>query len=366
MSKLKSYLWQLLALTAVAITAIAFSAKISNGDDFFYNPMPRETLRNEQMAIEHLPFVVENFFIVGCRNKTDKVGYKCKFALTESEIIAINENLVKINLLLKECGDFIKQNGCVLPIDPQIRFELFNPYLEKLEKISEMEKIILEIVFLQLGLFETEYGIDDTLKDRDPEFFQYLRDLQSWLYSNFEPPLRTAYDTILAYRQGEELLQIFTSKGFILEGNSNKKGECASFLNKIKEIKNYSFIKPDGTPLTKEEMQKLTADDFRMDNPDKPPKVKWFPLSLNQHDFIACIFRDNPSILIKNEKVIEAYFIGIPEKPLSGIIMENSMNPDITPIEIRWFDENGKKHLMWHPQTIFPLDFFPPASNSIY
>ena len=165
-------------------------------------------------------------------------------------------------------------------------------------------------------------------------------------------------------------MQIFVSKGFVLEGNSNSKNECVPFitpfLNKVKEIKNYPLIKPDGTPLTPEEMKKLTAEDFRIDNPDNPPKIKWFPLSLNQNGFIACIFRDNPLIESANEKIMEAYFIGVPQKPLSEIVMENCLNKDITPIEMRWFSEDGKKHIMWHPQCVYPLDFFPPVSNSIY
>src|SRR3989338_11368663 len=117
MLKLKVVLLQWLIFAVVAATAIAFSVKISKGDNFFYNPLPQEILRNERMTIENLPFVVENFFIVGCINRTDKVNYKCKFALTGDEIIAVKENLTEIKSSLNECEKFFKENGYILPID---------------------------------------------------------------------------------------------------------------------------------------------------------------------------------------------------------------------------------------------------------
>ena len=231
-----------------------------------------------------------------------------------------------------------------------------------------MEKATLEIIFLQLGLAEAKYDIDDELKDSNPEFFQYLRDLQSWLYSNFEPPLRTAYDTILAYKQGEELLRIFADKGFILEGNADINGKFIPFLSKVKEMKNFSLIDSDCVPLTKEEMSALTAADFKNDEQSDTPKINWFRIEMPGYGWLGAIFRDNPEMRHSDgfEEIIEFYYIGAPRKPFSELMFEKTMENDEAPIEIRWFDTKGKTHIIWNPSAIYPLSYYPPASNSIY
>ena len=363
MIKLKQlpYLIIVVFFCCLCITQIA-SRNISadNGQEkFFYNPLPNKMLEQLTTITKNASFVLENYFICGEINNTQyiKSGYKIKLSGEQLKYMA--STIESLGESIKYHSALLQNNKNIVPANREKRYNTIYCSMNELENNRAIMEEMLGTLFEPIINFDfSDYN--NNLRDPNQDtYVNYLFSLKNRL-QEFQDDLMETYAITNMFYGGEATLEELESKGFVLESN------IGNFIEQSQATKGLKFIKKDGTPFTNEEMTNLTPDNFK--NADKThfPTVNWFPISFNGLEFIGCVFRDIPSIKRSDrfEEIVELYFLGQTNSPMEELIFNQTMHG--LPMEIRWIDNAGNKHIIWNPYYIYPAKFFPPASNSLY
>ncbi|MEK7627169.1 MAG: hypothetical protein AAB397_01125 [Patescibacteria group bacterium] len=328
-------------------------------EKFFYNPLPNKMLEQLTKIVKNTSFVLKNYFICDEIDNTQYIKSEHKIKLSGEQLIYITSTIESLNKSIEYHSDLWRNNKNIAPIDREKRYDNIYRNMNELENYRATIEEMLGTLFEPVINFDFSDYNNNSRDQNEDTFINHLFTLKNRL-KELQDDLMATYAITHMFYNGETILREFENKGFILEGN------IENFFEQSQATKKLKLIKKDGTPFTNEEMANLTPDNFKNADQMNVPAVKWFPLSFNGLEFIGCVFRDIPNIERSDgfEKIIELYFLGPIDNPIEEIIFDQTTNK--LPMEIRWIDDAGNKHIIWHPYRIYPTDFFPPVSNSLY
>lgn len=333
----------------------------------FFNPLLDQFVGiNESDILDNIPFVLNNFFIINGVNNRDKVDVTDKFSLTHEESEFIDRVLGEVGLKLKETRDILAKNGNSMTLDAEERQGIYGPCLQNLVSVTQQEMEIFKIIFREFQDREEEFFWDIQLNQRkySQEFIGYMNGLRSWR-NNFKNAWFKSFQIIDDYELGECVLFRFEKKGFTFLG-SDYYFEAAEKAKNLPFIKSSNIGEDDRRPLTKEEMEELRLNVAKQDLLNT---IRWTVVMLNPktNDYFGVIVRHNPDFDTTQENqefgnIVEIYYLGYGEKPLN--ILQEAFNN--LPLVIRWRGKDGKLYMVWNPGIIYPLDWVPYISNSLY
>lgn len=333
-------------------------------EELFYNPKFSQILKVEEEVLEYMPFVIKNYFIRDGKNDRSIVDYEHKFELNAGEIELIQYNTDRIRIIVQECGELLNYYKDIFPLEADKRQAACGYLAEKLEECVKLELEICgnENLLVESILFRNFKPFTDWEErvnegGHSKEYYSYMRGVEHW-YNKFQDIFLDINKKLEHYYYTEYVLSIFESRGFILKGNVNSRGEFAPYIYKAIEAAGFHFIKPDGSgPLSSKEMKALDCK-----NPDDLNKISWKAfIPKDSNVFIGIVFRDNPAINSSATEIMEFYNLGIIQEPSN--LLELAMTK--MPLEIRWVDSTGRFHIMWCPTMFSPIEYFPMLKGDL-
>lgn len=326
------------AITTFAITTITTAnQEIQQHKKNFYNPYFKLCATELEKTIEHLNFVLENFFRFYDYDNNNKVrlpdGYD-KFLLTHDQSLLIECNQKEIERIIKEIKETLnKYNGDQFPLDWQERNKIFSEILEKLSFCQQLLRTsavqgngIFNILFAPLEDLESKaeseiLPLENYLSN--PKYFNkynprygywgYIKLLQSW-ENNFKNSFKKVSQCLNTIQESENILIRLENKRFTLLIGDNL------YLEKILQVKKLPIAKliPNRTD----------------------------PYSENIFMFV---FRNDPEITI-----VEMYLLNEKDfrenKTWEEIFNDESNLPGI----IAGQNKNGEIFITYNPKIVYP------------